>query len=213
MGEFRNNGRKQCEPPFVKMYWHEIASFRYSSVEDAGRALKAMAETAQLALDACGRLDNIPNENDNTLFAVALRRMKIELHEKSERGKAAAAARYEKQKSEKQEQAVKDVSLGASVYGSEQNVYLTPDQYNSLVALAAQYQMRIDDVNNIIETLSCKLKDGTKQSADHFATLKSWLTYRAEKAEERANDPRQETFDEHNRRVYQQACRNLGLTK
>ena len=123
-------------------------------------------------------------------------------------------ANYEnsKTKTEQAEQAPTSYAppVGAAVYGSEQNVYLTPGQYNELVALAAQWQMRLDDVNRAIESLSCKLKDGTQKSADHFATLKGWINYRGENAK-KEEENRPKTFAELENERFVKRGKELGL--
>ena len=197
-------GKRERENPSFVSFEISVLGKKEDSVEDDAEFGRWWRKAINDLLKGCSRSDVDPIIRE--AFDWAKEHM---LADRDRKRKYADKKKAEKQEGQKESTA----PVGAAVYGSEQNVYLTANQYNELVAIASQYRLRLEDVNNVIEALSCKLKDGTRQSADHFATLKSWLTYRAEKAEERANDPRQETFDEHNRRVYQQACRNLGLTK
>lgn len=86
------------------------------------------------------------------------------------------------------------------VYGTQANVFLTQDQFNELA-------VRIGNVNErdrIVNSLSNALADGSKQSANHFATLCSWIDYRMAhpRQEEGDNNAHYETVSEHNRRVY-----------
>ena len=128
---------------------------------------------------------------------------------------------YEKKKAEKAEMATTSETIplpaeqpkipdNAQVYGSEQNVHLTPNQYNDLVGLAAQWNLRIDNVNKTIESLSCKLKDGTQKSDDHFATLKSWINFRGERMKEKEEN-RPKTFSEIENERFVKRGKELGL--
>lgn len=58
------------------------------------------------------------------------------------------------------------------IFGKFRNVQLFADQYRTLCMTYGQ-----DATDATIEDLSCKLADGTKQSANHYATLDQWLRY------------------------------------
>ena len=97
------------------------------------------------------------------------------------------------------------------VYGTQANVFLTQDQFNELA-------VRIGNVNErdrIVNNLSNALADGSKKSANHFATLSSWIDYRMAhpRQEEGDNNAHYETVSEHNRRVYQNGLLQLEEMK
>ena len=167
------------EMPWVRLYPHEFYDrFHGKQEREICNEVYAMLATIKKTMDE-GFDDAILREDENNLFATSLRKTLKINRKRSETNRANAMARQTKRVQAQSEGSV-SVPVNACAYGSEQNVYLTPDQYNELVAIASQYRLRLDDVNNVIEALSCKLKDGTRQSADHFATLKGWINYRGE---------------------------------
>ena len=58
-------------------------------------------------------------------------------------------------------------------YGIMQNVKMKPAQYRHLVESYGE-----ETAKEVIDDFSCKLADGSTDSANHFATIVSWLGYR-----------------------------------
>ena len=58
-------------------------------------------------------------------------------------------------------------------FGELHNVKLTAEQYRHL-----QETYGTDQTASVINGLSCKLKEGSYQTSDHYATLLYWLSYR-----------------------------------
>lgn len=54
-----------------------------------------------------------------------------------------------------------------------QNVKMKPSQYRHLVESYGE-----ETAKEVIDAFSCKLADGSTDSANHFATIVSWLGYR-----------------------------------
>lgn len=58
-------------------------------------------------------------------------------------------------------------------YGCIENVKMSPDQYRHLIEEFGEQA-----VDEVVDDLSCKLADGNAESNNHYATLRSWLSYR-----------------------------------
>lgn len=58
-------------------------------------------------------------------------------------------------------------------YGCINNVKMSPEQYRHLVEEFGEQA-----VNEVVDDLSCKLADGNAESHNHYATIRSWLSYR-----------------------------------
>lgn len=68
------------------------------------------------------------------------------------------------------------------VWGQFENVLLTQKQHDDFCVHVGN----VNEANKIIDSLSCKLEDGSTKSSNHYATLVRWANYREEKAAEAA---------------------------
>ena len=90
------------------------------------------------------------------------------------------------------------------VWGQFENVLLTQKQHDDFCVHVGN----VNEAKKIIDSLSCKLEDGSFNSSNHYATLMHWANYRKEKAAEAAEmakvnaDARAEAFS---RRGYKTA--------
>jgi hypothetical protein len=66
------------------------------------------------------------------------------------------------------------------VWGKFENVFLTQEQHDDFCVHVGN----VNEANKIIDSLSCKLEDGSFNSSNHYATLMHWSNYRKEKAAE-----------------------------
>lgn len=64
------------------------------------------------------------------------------------------------------------------VWGQFENVFLTQKQHDDFCVHVGN----VNEAKQIIDSLSCKLEDGTFNSSNHYATLMHWSNYRKEKA-------------------------------
>ena len=68
------------------------------------------------------------------------------------------------------------------VWGQFENVFLTQKQHDDFCVHVGN----VNEAKQIIDSLSCKLEDGSSNSSNHYATLMHWSNYRKEKAAEAA---------------------------
>lgn len=68
------------------------------------------------------------------------------------------------------------------VWGQFENVFLTQKQHDDFCVHVGN----VNEAKKIIDSLSCKLEDGSFNSSNHYATLMHWSNYREEKAAEAA---------------------------
>lgn len=68
------------------------------------------------------------------------------------------------------------------VWGQFENVFLTQKQHDDFCVHVGN----VNEAKQIIDSLSCKLEDGSFNSSNHYATLMHWSNYRKEKAAEAA---------------------------
>ena len=66
------------------------------------------------------------------------------------------------------------------VWGQFENVFLTQKQHDDFCVHVGN----VNEAKQIIDSLSCKLEDGSTNSSNHYATLMHWSNYRKEKAAE-----------------------------
>ena len=66
------------------------------------------------------------------------------------------------------------------VWGQFENVFLTQEQHDDFCVHVGN----VNEAKQIIDSLSCKLEDGSTNSSNHYATLMHWSNYRKEKAAE-----------------------------
>ena len=66
------------------------------------------------------------------------------------------------------------------VWGQFENVFLTQKQHDDFCVHVGN----VNEAKQIIDSLSCKLEDGSVNSSNHYATLMNWSNYRKEKAAE-----------------------------
>lgn len=68
------------------------------------------------------------------------------------------------------------------VWGQFENVFLTQKQHDDFCVHVGN----VNEANKIIDSLSCKLEEGSFNSSNHYATLVYWANYRKNKAAEAA---------------------------
>lgn len=93
------------------------------------------------------------------------------------------------------------------VWGKFENVFLTQKQHDDFCVHVGN----VNEANNIIDSLSCKLADGTKTSNNHFATLVSWADW--QKKNDAEKERGKETFAERDGRRQIEQLRKCGLLK
>ena len=69
--------------------------------------------------------------------------------------------------------------VGKDAFGKFKNVFLRRNELEALQMQAAQLHFDPSSVDEVIESLSCKLADGSTQSNYHYATLRHWLSCRS----------------------------------
>lgn len=93
------------------------------------------------------------------------------------------------------------------VWGQFENVFLTQKQHDDFCVHVGN----VNEANKIIDSLSCKLADGTKTSNNHFATLVSWADW--QKKNDAEKERGKETFAERDGRRQIEQLRKCGLLK
>lgn len=93
------------------------------------------------------------------------------------------------------------------VWGQFENVFLTQKQHDDFCVHVGN----VNEAKKIIDSLSCKLADGTKTSNNHFATLISWADW--QKKNDAEKERGKETFAEREGRRQIDQLRNCGLLK
>lgn len=93
------------------------------------------------------------------------------------------------------------------VWGQFENVFLTQKQHDDFCVHVGN----VNEANKIIDSLSCKLADGTKTSNNHFATLISWADWQKKNDVEKERG--KETFAERDGRRQIEQLRKCGLLK
>lgn len=93
------------------------------------------------------------------------------------------------------------------VWGQFENVFLTQKQHDDFCVHVGN----VNEANKIIDSLSCKLADGTKTSNNHFATLVSWADW--QKKNDAEKERGKETFAEREGRRQIEQLRKCGLLK
>ena len=93
------------------------------------------------------------------------------------------------------------------VWGQFENVLLTQKQHDDFCVHVGN----VNEANKIIDSLSCKLADGTKTSNNHYATLVSWADW--QKKNDAEKERGKETFSERDGRRQIEQLRKCGLLK
>lgn len=93
------------------------------------------------------------------------------------------------------------------VWGQFENVFLTQKQHDDFCVHVGN----VNEANKIIDSLSCKLADGTKTSNNHYATLVSWADW--QKKNDAEKERGKETFAERDGRRQIEQLRKCGLLK
>lgn len=91
------------------------------------------------------------------------------------------------------------------VWGQFENVFLTQKQHDDFCVHVGN----VNEAKKIIDSLSCKLADGTKTSNNHFATLISWADWQKKKDSEKEKG--KETFTEREGRRQVEQLKKYGL--
>lgn len=93
------------------------------------------------------------------------------------------------------------------VWGQFENVFLTQKQHDDFCVHVGN----VNEAKKIIDSLSCKLADGTKTSNNHYATLVSWADW--QKKNDAEKERGKETFTERDGRRQIEQLRKCGLLK
>lgn len=93
------------------------------------------------------------------------------------------------------------------VWGQFENVFLTQKQHDDFCVHVGN----VNEAKKIIDSLSCKLADGTKTSNNHYATLVSWADW--QKKNDAEKERGKETFAERDGRRQIEQLRKCGLLK
>lgn len=93
------------------------------------------------------------------------------------------------------------------VWGQFENVFLTQKQHDDFCVHVGN----VNEANKIIDSLSCKLADGTKTSNNHYATLVSWADW--QKKNDAEKERGKETFAERENRRQVEQLKRFGLIK
>lgn len=94
------------------------------------------------------------------------------------------------------------------VFGENENVFLTKDQH---VALAKRMG-NVNELQRLIDNFSNALADGSKKSANHYATLCNWIDYRKDQEAKGtpSNQIHFEDWNEKSMRIYREAKARLN---
>lgn len=93
------------------------------------------------------------------------------------------------------------------VWGQFENVFLTQKQHDDFCVHVGN----VNEAKKIIDSLSCKIADGTKTSINHYATLISWADWQKKKDSEKEQG--RETYAEREGRRQIEQLRKCGLLK
>lgn len=93
------------------------------------------------------------------------------------------------------------------VWGQFENVFLTQKQHDDFCVHVGN----VNEAKKIIDSLSCKIADGTKTSINHYATLISWADWQKKKDSEKEQG--RETYAERDGRRQIEQLRKCGLLK
>ena len=93
------------------------------------------------------------------------------------------------------------------VWGQFENVLLTQKQHDDFCVHVGN----VNEAKKIIDSLSCKIADGTKTSINHYATLISWADWQKKKDSEKEQG--RETYAEREGRRQIEQLRKCGLLK
>lgn len=95
------------------------------------------------------------------------------------------------------------------VWGKFENVFLTQEQHDDFCVHVGN----VNEANKIIDSLSCKLADGTKTSNNHFATLVSWADWQKKNDAEKEQNTNCETFAEREGKRCRKILEQFGMIK
>ena len=95
------------------------------------------------------------------------------------------------------------------VWGQFENVFLTQKQHDDFCVHVGN----VNEAKQIIDSLSCKLEDGSTNSSNHYATLMHWSNYRKEKEKEKEEqqNTNNETFAEREGRRQRKILERFGM--
>lgn len=93
------------------------------------------------------------------------------------------------------------------VWGKFENVFLTQEQHDDFCVHVGN----VNEAKKIIDSLSCKLADGTKTSNNHFATLVSWADWQKKNDAEKEQNTNCETFAEREGRRQRKILERFGM--
>ena len=95
------------------------------------------------------------------------------------------------------------------VWGKFENVFLTQKQHDDFCVHVGN----VNEANKIIDSLSCKLADGTKTSNNHFATLVSWADWQKKNDAEKEQNTNCDTFAEREGKRCRKILEQYGMIK
>ena len=207
----RTGRRRRTIPGYVSI---EIASFRsiaasFKNDAEFGRWVKKAFDDMSIG---CVLDDTDPRIR--AIYTEALDRMEYEYKRKKEWEERKNKEIAETEKIDEPKPLPRQVrssnetkTTDQLVWGQFENVFLTQKQHDDFCVHVGN----VNEANKIIDSLSCKLADGTKTSNNHFATLVSWADWQKKKDSEKEQG--RETYAEREGRRQIEQLRKCGLLK
>lgn len=207
----RTGRRRRTIPGYVSI---EIASFRsiaasFKNDAEFGRWVKKAFDDMSIG---CVLDDTDPRIR--AIYTEALDRMEYEYKRKKEWEERKNKEIAETEKIDEPKPLPRQVrssnetkTTDKLVWGQFENVFLTQKQHDDFCVHVGN----VNEANKIIDSLSCKLADGTKTSNNHFATLVSWADWQKKKDSEKEQG--RETYAEREGRRQIEQLRKCGLLK
>ena len=207
----RTGRRRRTIPGYVSI---EIASFRsiaasFKNDAEFGRWVKKAFDDMSIG---CVLDDTDPRIR--AIYTEAFDRMEYEYKRKKEWEERKNKENAETEKNDetkllpRQERPNNETKAPDQlVWGQFENVLLTQKQHDDFCVHVGN----VNEAKKIIDSLSCKLADGTKTSNNHFATLISWADW--QKKNDAEKNQGKETYAEREGRRQIEQLRNCGLLK
>ncbi len=207
----RTGRRRRTIPGYVSI---EIASFRsiaasFKNDAEFGRWVKKAFDDMSIG---CVLDDTDPRIR--AIYTEAFDRMEYEYKRKKKWEERKNKEIAETEKIEKPKPLSRQVRSSNEaktpdqlVWGQFENVFLTQKQHDDFCVHVGN----VNEANKIIDSLSCKLADGTKTSNNHYATLVSWADW--QKKNDAEKERGKETFAERDGRRQIEQLRKCGLLK
>lgn len=203
----RTGRRRRTIPGYVSI---EIASFRsiaasFKNDAEFGRWVKKAFDDMSIG---CVLDDTDPRIR--AIYTEAFDRMEYEYKRKKEWEERKNKEIAETEKIDEPKPLPRQAQLKTPdqlVWGKFENVFLTQEQHDDFCVHVGN----VNEANKIIDSLSCKLADGTKTSNNHYATLVSWADW--QKKNDAEKERGKETYAEREGRRQIEQLRKCGLLK